>query len=223
MLNKLEDIDLQKKEPIIQKKEKKKKVKLTKKEKAELKQQKKQQKIEEKLKKNEDKKVINYITEKLPFIDVTENDEFEMKDEYLEIFEINAKDISSMNEDEIQMHILAWGNFIRNYGLDHKIVEMTFPVQTSNQIRFLEKRKEIVKSDIALQIIDEKIFELQQIHENRYNNEFYLLIFAEDLKELHTNKERVLDLQNNYFSVKKLSLEKKIKILFKLNNMNTDL
>jgi len=221
MINKLEDIDLQKKEPIIQKKEKKRS-KLSKKEKAELKQKKKQQKIEEKLKKNEDKKVINYITEKLPFIDVTENDEFEMKDEYLEIFEINAKDISSMNEDEIQMHILAWGNFIRNYGLDHKIVEMTFPVSTSNQISFLEKRKEIIKSDIALQILNEKIFELQKIHENRYNNEFYLLIFAEDLKELHTNKERVLDLQNNYFSVKKLSLEKKIKILFKLNNMNTD-
>lgn len=216
-IKKFEDIN-------IKKETQKEKIKLTKEEKRIRKEEKKIKKKENKELKRENKKVLLTTKELLPFKDINDDDNSVItKNGEIDIFQIDSKDIYSLNEIERKMHIYSFVSFLRGYVYDFKIISMKFPVNTVNQQKYLEKKLKECKNEIYASFLKEKLEQLVYLESNRQNREFYIMIFIKD----SDNKEEVRGLllrnQNLAIKLKSLDTEKKLKILFKLNNPNTKL
>lgn len=207
----------------IKKDIKKEKVKLTKKEKKLLKEKKKLKKKELKEIRKEDKKVLITTKELLPFKDADDDDSIITKMGHIDIFQIDSKDIYSLNEIERKMHIYSFVSFLRGYVYDFKLISMKFPVNTLKQQRFLEKKLKECDNEIYANFLKEKLEQLIFLEENRQNKEFYIMIFIKDTDNKEEVKGLLLRNQNIAIQLKPLDIEKKLKILFKLNNPNTKL
>lgn len=202
---------------------KKEKVKLTKEEKKLLKEKKKLKKKELKEIRKEDKKVLLTTKELLPFKDADDDDSIITKMGHIDIFQIDSKDIYSLNEIERKMHIYSFVSFLRGYVYDFKLISMKFPVNTLKQQRFLEKKLKECDNEIYANFLKEKLDQLIFLEENRQNKEFYIMIFIKDTDNKEEVKGLLLRNQNIAIQLKPLDIEKKLKILFKLNNPNTKL
>ncbi|WP_291653107.1 hypothetical protein [Clostridium sp.] len=207
----------------IKKDIKKEKVKLTKEEKKLLKEKKKLKKKELKEIRKEDKKVLLTTKELLPFKDADDDDSIITKMGHIDIFQIDSKDIYSLNEIERKMHIYSFVSFLRGYVYDFKLISMKFPVNTLKQQRFLEKKLKECDNEIYANFLKEKLDQLIFLEENRQNKEFYIMIFIKDTDNKEEVKGLLLRNQNIAIQLKPLDIEKKLKILFKLNNPNTKL
>lgn len=207
----------------IKKDIKKEKVKLTKEEKKLLKEKKKLKKKELKEIRKEDKKVLLTTKELLPFKDADADDSIVTKMGHIDIFQIDSKDIYSLNEIERKMHIYSFVSFLRGYIYDFKLISMKFPVNTLKQQRFLEKKLKECDNEVYANFLKEKLDQLIFLEENRQNKEFYIMIFIKDTDNKEEVKGLLLRNQNIAIQLKTLDIEKKLKILFKLNNPNTKL
>ena len=84
--------------------------------------------------KKELKQVNKSIMDIFPIIDIIEDKSvFKTKYGYLNILQVESKDIYSLNMDEVNTHVLDLTSFLRAYQDDIKIVCMQFPVNTYNQ------------------------------------------------------------------------------------------
>jgi hypothetical protein len=207
----------------VKKDVKKEKVKLTKEEKNLSKEEKKLKKKELKEIRKEDKKVLVTTKALLPFKDIDDDDSTITQSGYIDIFQIDSKDIYSLNEIERKMHIYNFVSFLRGYVYDFKLIVMKFPVNTLKQQRFLEKRLKECDKKIYSNFLKEKLEQLIFLEDNRQNKEFYIMIFIKDTDNKEEVKRLLFMNQNMAIQLKTLDVEKKLKILFKLNNPNTKL
>lgn len=199
------------------------KVKLTKEEKKIKKEEKKQKKLELKEIRKANKDVLASTKELLGFVDVDDDDSIIMKNGYLDIFQINSKDIYSLTDVETTMNIYNFIAFLRAYPFDIKLITMNFPVNTLKQQEFIKKKiKECDNKKYYYELIEE-LEQLVYLESTRQNREFYIMIFIKDTEEKESIKRTLFRSQNIAVQLIPLTVEKKLKILFKLNNPNTKL
>ena len=207
----------------IEKEKKNIKVKLTKEEKKIKKEEKKQKKLELKEIRKANKDVLASTKELLGFVDVDDDDSIIMKNGYLDIFQIDSKDIYSLTDVETTMNIYNFIAFLRSYPFDIKLITMNFPVNTLKQQEFIKKKiKECDNEKYYYELIEE-LEQLVYLESTRQNREFYIMIFIKDTEEKDSIKRTLFRSQNIAVQLIPLTVEKKLKILFKLNNPNTKL
>lgn len=216
VVRKFDDIKIEKEKNNI-------KVKLTKEEKKIKKEEKKQKKLELKEIRKANKDVLASTKELLGFVDVDDDDSIIMKNGYLDIFQINSKDIYSLTDVETTMNIYNFIAFLRAYPFDIKLITMNFPVNTLKQQEFIKKKiKECDNKKYYYELIEE-LEQLVYLESTRQNREFYIMIFIKDTEEKESIKRTLFRSQNIAVQLIPLTVEKKLKILFKLNNPNTKL
>ena len=199
------------------------KVKLTKEEKKIKKEEKKQKKLELKEIRKANKDVLASTKELLGFVDVDDDDSIIMKNGYLDIFQIDSKDIYSLTDVETTMNIYNFIAFLRSYPFDIKLITMNFPVNTLKQQEFIKRKiKECDNKKYYYELIEE-LEQLVYLESTRQNREFYIMIFIKDTEEKESIKRTLFRSQNIAVQFIPLTVEKKLKILFKLNNPNTKL
>lgn len=199
------------------------KVKLTKEEKKIKKEEKKQKKLELKEIRKANKDVLASTKDLLGFVDVDDDDSIIMKNGYLDIFQIDSKDIYSLTDVETTMNIYNFIAFLRAYPFDIKLITMNFPVNTLKQQEFIKKKiKECDNKKYYYELIEE-LEQLVYLESTRQNREFYIMIFIKDTEEKESIKRTLFRSQNIAVQLIPLTVEKKLKILFKLNNPNTKL
>ena len=207
----------------IEKEKKNIKVKLTKEEKKIKKEEKKQKRLELKEIRKANKDVLASTKELLGFVDVDDDDSIIMKNGYLDIFQIDSKDIYSLTDVETTMNIYNFIAFLRSYPFDIKLITMNFPVNTLKQQEFIKKKiKECDNEKYYYELIEE-LEQLVYLESTRQNREFYIMIFIKDTEEKESIKRTLFRSQNIAVQLIPLAIEKKLKILFKLNNPNTKL
>ena len=207
----------------IEKEKKNIKVKLTKEEKKIKKEEKKQKKLELKEIRKANKDVLASTKDLLGFVDVDDDDSIIMKNGYLDIFQIDSKDIYSLTDVETTLNIYNFIAFLRSYPFDIKLITMNFPVNTLKQQEFIKKKiKECDNKKYYYELIEE-LEQLVYLESTRQNREFYIMIFIKDTEEKESIKRTLFRSQNIAVQLIPLDLEKKLKILFKLNNPNTKL
>ena len=207
----------------IEKEKKNIKVKLTKEEKKIKKEEKKQKKLELKEIRKANKDVLASTKELLGFVDVDDDDSIIMKNGYLDIFQIDSKDIYSLTDVETTMNIYNFISFQNRYPFDIKLITMNFPVNTLKQQEFIKKKiKECDNEKYYYELIEE-LEQLVYLESTRQNREFYIMIFIKDTEEKESIKRTLFRSQNIAVQLIPLTIEKKLKILFKLNNPNTKL
>ncbi|PWW90804.1 hypothetical protein [Clostridium perfringens] len=211
---KIKDIEVVKKEQ---------KVKLSKEEKLKLKQEKKAKRQEQKELKKESKNTLPSTRKVLPFADIDEDDVFITKQGYLDIYQINTRDTSNLSDDERKVYVYSFIAFLRNFVEDFKIIIMNFPVNTVKQQEYIEGRIADCKNEIFINYLEEELEKLRFMEKHRNNKEFFLMVFMKNKNEKDNMMKKIELVQNIAVPLRQLDLEKKIKILFKLNNMNTKL
>ena len=215
-VRKFEDIKIEKEKKNI-------KVKLTKEEKKINKEKKKQKKLELKEIRKANKDVLASTKDLLGFVDVDDDDSIIVKNGYLDIFQIDSKDIYSLTDVETTMNIYNFIAFLRSYPFDIKLITMNFPVNTLKQQEFIKKKiKECDNKKYYYELIEE-LEQLVYLETTRQNREFYVMIFIKDTEEKESIKRTLFRSQNIAVQLIPLTVEKKLKILFKLNNPNTKL
>lgn len=216
VVRKFDDIKIEKEKNNI-------KVKLTKEEKKIKKEEKKQKRLELKEIRKANKDVLASTKELLGFVDVDDDDSIIMKNGYLDIFQIDSKDIYSLTDVETTMNIYNFIAFLRSYPFDIKLITMNFPVNTLKQQEFIKKKiKECDNEKYYYELIEE-LEQLVYLESTRQNREFYIMIFIKDTEEKESIKRTLFRSQNIAVQLIPLTVEKKLKILFKLNNPNTKL
>ncbi|HAT4330896.1 Uncharacterised protein [Clostridium perfringens] len=211
---KIKDIEVVKKEE---------KVKLSKEEKLRIKQEKKAKYQEQKELKRERKNTLPSTRRVLPFIDIDEDDIFITKQGYLDIYQINTRDTINLSESERKVYVYSFIAFLRNFVEDFKIIIMNFPVNTVKQQEYIEGRIANCKNEIYINYLKEELDKLKFMEKHRNNKEYFLMVFMKNEADRDAMMKKIELVQNIAVPLRQLDLEKKIKILFKLNNMNTKL
>ncbi|EPB8167273.1 hypothetical protein ACRTAK_002957 [Clostridium perfringens] len=211
---KIKDIEVVKKEE---------KVKLSKEEKLRIKEEKKAKYQEQKELKRERKNTLPSTRRVLPFIDIDEDDIFITKQGYLDIYQINTRDTINLSESERKVYVYSFIAFLRNFVEDFKIIIMNFPVNTVRQQEYIEGRIANCKNEIYINYLKEELDKLKFMEKHRNNKEYFLMVFMKNEADRDAMMKKIEFVQNIAVPLRQLDLEKKIKILFKLNNMNTKL
>lgn len=211
---KIKDIEVIKKED---------KVKLSKEEKIRIKKEKKAKYQEQKELKKERKNTLPSTRRVLPFIDIDEDDVFITKQGYLDIYQINTRDTINLSESERKVYVYSFIAFLRNFVEDFKIIIMNFPVNTVKQQEYIESRIINCKNEIYINYLKEELDKLKFMEKHRNNKEYFLMVFMKNEADRYAMMKKIELVQNIAVPLRQLDLEKKIKILFKLNNMNTKL
>jgi len=179
------------------------------------------EKKEEKPKKKK-KRVLRRTPDILPFLSIDESTGFiKTKYGYMDILQIESTDVLSMKTDDQRRCIYGLAKFLRVYVEDFKFVSLTFPVNTYEQQQYLQRKIAQTNDPTRLKFLNEKLLELQLLEKNRVNLEYYIFLFAKDLVTMKDNVESVIRISKQAFPLKKLSMKKKLNILFKLNNQSS--
>ncbi|MGG3881426.1 hypothetical protein [Bacillus smithii] len=158
----------------------------------------------------------------LPFVRL-EEDHIVLKEGVMDILQISSLDIDSLSEDDLSLLIYQSARFLRSYQFDFKAVSMNFPSNTKVQQEYWKKKREQTTDEQRLKFIDQKLYELKFLEEERTNREFFLFLYAEDKYKLAERKRICKNLFKNSFPLQELTPEKKKSILFILYNQNTKL
>jgi hypothetical protein len=173
-----------------------------------------------KSKKEEKIKISSFVTRALPFVDI-KDDYIILKDEFMDILEIEGKALFSLNKAEIEKDVSIFHVFYKIISTDIKIVSMTFPVDATAQLSYVNYKRNKTNSKIYKSFLSDKENELKFLEQNRTNKEYYLFLFAKNLKILNSAKDTVKRTLPNAINIKDLTVKKKKLILHKLNNKNS--
>lgn len=185
-----------------------------------LKEIKKQEKEEIRKLNIEDKKIFKETKDNISIISLSEYGYFKTKTGYLDLLQIESIDIKGMSEVEYNTLILSFTKLLKAYTSDMKIISMNYPADTGRQQDYLNKIISKCDNKNHMMFLEHRLKQLQIIEEKRTNREFFLMIFGKDDKDIINNREIALT-SCRELQVYDIDTEKKIKILKKLNNMNS--
>lgn len=167
----------------------------------------------------EDKKLQDLIP-----VATFESGAFRFQDStYLDIIQIVTKDLLNMSADALAYDNLTMANFYKTYADDLKIIALNFPKSTKRQQKYYERKILEERNPVYRKFLNDDYEQLRQIEKERTEREYYFLIFARNLEDLHNKQMRILHTLGNNGQVVEIDSKKKKQILEKLNNKNTSI
>ncbi|MCE4051675.1 hypothetical protein [Bacillus sp. Au-Bac7] len=167
-------------------------------------------------------KAINSINLVYPINGITEEGFVKTKlsiyESYIEIFELKKYDLFLVADTEEFDTVtgMAW-NLEKLYPYPKKEVYMNFPEENSEQQEYFRYKLEKATSAAEIEALSNELEKLKHIEKNFKLREVYLFIFADNIPELNKRIE-LLERFRPVLGHKKTSVEKKTKILNKMNN-----
>lgn len=166
-------------------------------------------------------KVPRSILEKSPLMGWggTEEEAFiKYKLGYFEVLQLKSYNLFGMSADEAYGLIESYGDLARLYVPPFKVILMHFPVQTGEQQSYYKELLKQTTIQTHRVILNKKLSEHEFIENNRYDKEYYVMIFGYSLEVLRSNLQ---EFYNYKGSIKLLDVRKSKKqdIMFQLNNL----
>lgn len=149
------------------------------------------------------------------------DDYIHLKNGCFQIFEIESKDIFSMSDSEVNSSIFDFQTFLRAYSSDFKLVVMDFPVNTKHQQEYIEYKLKTCKNKFYAEFLIDRLDELRKVELTSRNTEYYVFIFGKDEGSLKENVASFNRLFKDVANVYDVEYNKKEKIIYRLNNMNS--
>lgn len=153
---------------------------------------------------------------------------------YLQLLEIQGKDILNLGHEEQQITLLNYHNWLIQFQYDLEIYSTKLPTDTTRQVRYLTsclnrtkaKLKKTNNQRVRAQLQDQKQILEQNIktelmiQKQIYNSEFILFLYGKTVRELDDLVAKAMSYGNQDFVPKVISRIKKEQILEQINNMN---
>lgn len=176
-----------------------------------------------KKKDKKEKKIHKNILKTMNIMEFTKEGSIKTKEGYLDIVEVEGKDIFALKDDEIHRDISVFHSFYKVTGADIKVVTMKFPVNAETQKSYLLYKIDKTDNSIHKKFLRNKLLELEYLERNRSNKEHYLFVFSEKEENLKSTIKTAIRVLQNSISVRELDQNKKIIILKKLYNRNSNI
>ncbi len=139
----------------------------------------------------------------------------------LDFVKIKSKNLSSATNDEIQYDVLSFTRLYKTYADDLKIIGINFPTNTKSGQAYLKHKIKNCGNALFKELLIEKLHQLEWIEKHRTDREYYLMFYSSD--ELKY-KDNLGVIEKSLASlISPLDEEKKMQILFKMNNKNTSI
>lgn len=139
---------------------------------------------------------------------------------YMDIIQINTKDLISASSDDIEYDIMKYTKLYKMYADDIKIVVMNFPARTGKQQEYFRHKLKNTSNEIFKRFLQRSLDELVWIEKNDMVREYYYMIFGKKESEIIKNRDLMFNVlgkgKNELLS--ELSKEKKVQILERMNN-----
>lgn len=178
--------------------------------------------IGQKSKKSKKTAVKSSFADIAPIIDVTHNDFFEMRNgEYLEILQIETKDIYSLNASDLENDISNLMMFYTAFNDDFKIVPLNVPMSLEQQKRYMYKKLKTNKNPAYEKFLQARMKEFENLEKYRTSRAYFLFVYSDDEKKLLEKIHQLRGLLSRSNPLTVLSLENKMHILFQMFNPNT--
>lgn len=153
-----------------------------------------------------------------------EGDAFRFQDgSYMDLIQIVTKDLLNMSTDALAFDNLNMANFYKTYADDLKIIALNFPKSTKVQQRYYEHKLAVERNPIYKKFLDSDYQMLKHIEQHNTEREYYFVIFAKNIEDLHNKQMRIFHMLGGNGQVLKLDNKKKKQIIQKLNNKNTSI
>ena len=161
----------------------------------------------------------------LPIQDMTPDGSFELQENkgYMDVMQLQSKDIYSPSTQETEYDIMMMAKFFQSYAHDIKVVSMNFPVDMQKQLDAIHRKIAQNTAPLYERFLLKKRDELQFLETHRTNREFYLYIYASSLKQLSEYRNNCRRYLGRVTPIIELTDEKKLDLIYKLNNLNTKL
>lgn len=180
-------------------------------------------------KKKKQNKVERQTIDLLPIVDYTYIDKFNTeafvtKDGgYLDFVRILTNDLNARKDYDTLFDIYQFAKSYKAYANDLKLVIMNYPVDTYPQIQYVSSLLERTQNPVYTSELEKENYALQTAHEKYEELEFYFMFFSKDLDEYQRNFNILKTYLGKHHIVTSLPFMKKVQIVRKMNNMNTNL
>lgn len=172
------------------------------------------------------KKGLTSMIEVFPYKRMEDGFVVDVEEKYQAYLKIGTRNVYALSGSEQQTVMDHFTTLVRLYAEDISIISLMFPAGTESQQVFwrrhlLQARRR--KNRAQIQACQEQLGRMLWIEQNLSNLDFYLIVYADSKKVLI---EKVKDIKRNGgMSLNITDTEPEIveRILFKLNNMNTDI
>ncbi len=162
----------------------------------------------------------NLTLDVIPMRNISEEGYYITKENtIIDLYQIKCKSITQASDAEIENQISQLAYFYRRYSKDFKIIAMCYPTNTIVQQKFLQKKVLDNANENQVYFLQQKLYALEFLEANRTDKEFYIMLFADNQKQLRELKELLFS--KSSLTIISINEEKKNNLIFKINNMNS--
>lgn len=184
-----------------------------------------------KLKKSKKKKTAipkgqHSIYEVVPFKRRIKNIAVTHNNRYISYLKVTPKNLGNLNGAEQYQMMHQFEILERTYDEDHAILSLMFPPNTTENVRFWTKMLQEARHQRNMAKVEtckRQLDKLTMVRRFKPNQEFYIVVYADSIKEMLERKELLIRLGGNALGLKELSDEEFEQVQFKECNMNTEL
>lgn len=163
------------------------------------------------------------VVDMLPFRRIISKDCFQLTDGVTDYLQFHDYTIRDGTESDQLLGLYDYSRFLKMVDVDHKLIFTNYPANIGDNISYVQKRVERGNGNGNMQADSAySLRVLEHIQENRKSNEVYLQLFGKDEEELKKAHRLIRNAQGEFIKLRTISLEKKIKLIFKLNNIGKE-
>ncbi|HLQ98097.1 MAG TPA: hypothetical protein VK135_05350 [Candidatus Dormibacteraeota bacterium] len=142
---------------------------------------------------------------------------------YYQIFKIVTHALNLANQDEKNRLIMRFANFNRLIDADYKILSTLFHIDNSSQKQYWNRRVESAENAMQRKYAVEQLLVLNRVEEDPSikNQEHFLVVNAKTKNDMRNLLETLYVSHNGIIEPQPLSREKKELLIYRMNNQNT--
>lgn len=142
-------------------------------------------------------------------------------DTFAEMLQVEGLGLETLSTVQVTNILNNYLQFLRRYSDDITYITSLYPVETERQRAYWVRKFDKAKSDTQRHYIDDRIAMLDATHEQKSNQEYTLIVFADTIQNLKDNLTRIRNWGGEAVKTHKINRQKKLDKLEQLNNMNT--
>lgn len=179
------------------------------------------------------------IIDIMPYKSITkEGYLIDKQDEYQAYLKVRTTDLVSMNNSDLNRMISQLTSLCRVYLEPLKIISMTYSTETTEQQSYWKGRintyrkmlvspnlsdKEIYRYEVMLKLALDNLRRVTWVEDSLSELTFFFVCYGKSKKEVESRVRDIFRLGGKQFDLQQVDKKNLEKILFRLNNMNTEL
>lgn len=142
-------------------------------------------------------------------------------DTYVQVYKMKSYDLNLLNRVEKKILIDRYASFFRLFQDDFKVNSLMFPVDTSKQQIYWERKYRTAQNDVQKHLASNELRKLKAIEKVYKTQSHYGFLYANSMKEV-VEKMQIISQFTDLVEKKALSRKDKEHLVYRLNNQDNE-